>query len=182
MPAATVQRMRPLEGRLFSLSDNQNGMIARPEDRDLDDVGLLRGEVVPDEPVVFRRHLGNVPRDLVMGASVSLLLISEHVRSILAGGSFTGWATYPVRLLDRRGDEVAGYHGLAVTGRSKQVDRAERQEMLDSGDFGERVWACRGAEDFYLDGSSSLVVVKRSVAVALRAGKVTNLHLVPVAT
>ena len=53
-PAATVQRMRPLEGRLFSLSpDNQNGMIARPEDWDLDDVGLLRGEVVPDEPVVL---------------------------------------------------------------------------------------------------------------------------------
>ena len=79
-----------------------------------------------------------------------------------------------------RGDEVAGYHGLAVTGRSKQVDRAERQEMLDSGDFGEWTWAWRGAEDLYLDGSSSLIVVKRPVA--LRAGKVTNLHLVPVAT
>lgn len=34
-------------------------------------------------------------------------------------------------------------------------------------------------EDLYLDGSSSLIVVRRPVAAALRAGKVTNLHLVP---
>lgn len=167
------------KGRLFSLSDNQNGMIARPDPCDVDDVGLLRGDVVPKEPVLFRRHLGSVPRDLVMGGSVGLLLISEHVRSILAKGDFTGWSTYPVRLLGRHDVEVVGYHGLAITGRSKPTDSETVQRALAAGDIEDLVWQLRSDADLYLDGASSLIVVTRAVALDLRAGKVSNLHLVP---
>jgi hypothetical protein len=137
--------MRLTTGRLFGLSDNHNGMIARPEDFEIDGMALLRGEFVADRPVLFRRHLGTVPRDLVMGASVELLLISDHVQSILADGQFTGWSTYPVRLLDRRGADVAGYHGLVITGRSKPMDRAAGRQSMDAGDVEGLGWRSRSA-------------------------------------
>lgn len=155
-------------------------MIARPEEIEIDGMGLLRGEVVPDRPVLFRWHLGTVPRDLVMGGFVELLLISDRVRSMLSNGQFTGWSTYPVRLLDRRGGDIPGYHGLAVTGR-KPTQLSAVQRSWDAGGIEDMVWRLRSDDDLYLDGSSSFVVVTRPVAAALRAGKVTNLHLVPVA-
>ena len=166
--------------RLFLLSDNNNGMTAVPDATPIDDLGLLRGDVVPVDPVEFRQNLGKVPRDLVTGGSAGLLLISERVRSILVEGAFSGWATYPVLLRDHRGDVIHGYHGLVVTGRSKVALHPPFMALLARDGASATAWTLRGEADIYLDGGSSAIVVKRAVADALRARKVTNLHLMPV--
>jgi hypothetical protein len=164
---------------LFLLSDNDNGMTAMPVGVGLDGLAVLRGEVRPAEPIEFRQHLGQTPRD-VMAGDAALLLISERLRTVLRDGGFSGWTTYPARLRDKTGAVIPGYHGLAVTGRSRRMRRPFLAELAKRGAT-ELARATQSGDDIYLDGGSAAIVVTSHVADALRAAKVTNLHLLPVA-
>ncbi len=168
----------------FLLSDNDNGMTAVPVDPDLelDDYALLAGELRPDVPIEFRHHVGSVPRDIVMGGHSSLFLISTHVRDTLVRGGFTGWATYPVVLRRKRGEEIPGYHGLAITGRAKPISRAAFLAGLAAHGAARTGVRLASKDDLYLEGRrpAAAIVVRGNVARALRAAKVTNLRLAPV--
>lgn len=86
------------------------------------DEALLRGEVRPASPVVYKRQSGKNAYDFVSTSSVAMRLISNRVEEIFRVHGFTGWKTFPVRVFGPRRVELEGYHGLAVTGRCGPVD------------------------------------------------------------
>jgi hypothetical protein len=81
-------------------------------------VGLLRGLVSPATAIKFRREVGRKPLDLVSATDAAQRLVSPATLAALLEASATGWQTYPVEI-DPKGvsGSVAGYEGLAVTGR-----------------------------------------------------------------
>ena len=82
------------------------------------------GEVVPREPVVFKRQEGSLARDLMGGTAITNNLVSQAFIDALESNGITGWSTYPVRLFGKADQELPGYYGLAVTGRSGPADKS----------------------------------------------------------
>jgi len=88
---------------------------------DIDDAyNLIKGDYSGiNFPVVFKEgsYGGKKIQDIIDTTSVSLYLISDKLKNILIENSFTGWKIYPVRLFDRKENEIMGYSGFSVTGR-----------------------------------------------------------------
>jgi hypothetical protein len=119
---------------------------------------------------------------------ISLVCISERVRSLLLSGGYTGWGEYPVTVLDRKGNELPGYSGLAVTGRGGKRDRTRSSVVLKPAPtpggrpfevyrglyFSEEDWD--GSDLFLVRG---FIVVSHRVRDTLSSAKVSNIKLTP---
>ena len=75
-----------------------------------------------DFPVVFKQEYGKKLLDILDTGIAALLLISDFLRDVLEEYSFSGWETFPVRDLNKKGEEVIGYHGFSIIGRCGEVD------------------------------------------------------------
>jgi hypothetical protein len=87
-----------------------------------DPQALTRGELVPKHPIHFHHDQGGRLYDYIGTTWAVLDLVSDRVISVLRDNEFTGWSTYPIEVYDRDGHSIAGYHGLAATGRSGPID------------------------------------------------------------
>lgn len=146
---------------------------------------LLLARVRPTAPVVFRRDTGSRPMDLVGTTSVATTLVSDRFVAVLADVGADGWTTYPVRVLDRAGAVIAGYHGLAVTGRAGPLDRGRtrvvaRPPQAPAGGvtYEERGWyfdpaTWDGTDVFAAEGTRAVCVTDR-VRRALEGAGATN--------
>jgi hypothetical protein len=90
---------------------------------------LLRGELIPEEPIQVLRAMGGKLTDLIWTTWAGVFLISDRVREMLESAQVTGWATYPVVVFDANGAAVPSYHGFAVTGRCGLFD-PERSQLV----------------------------------------------------
>jgi hypothetical protein len=73
-------------------------------------------------PVVFKQEYGNKLQDILDTGWPSLYLISDKMKTILEDSDLTGWETFAVKVLDKKGQEIQGYHGLSITGRCGKID------------------------------------------------------------
>jgi hypothetical protein len=152
---------------------------------------LLRGDWVPPEPLEVRWEMGRKsPSDVVWTTLAVPVIVNARVLEVLRDGGFSGWSTYPVVVHDKAGEVVEGYVGLVVTGRCGAMDNARSPkvdrkfpggvfEVYKGLFFDEREWD--GSDVFCPAGSSGWVFVVPRVAEALRAAKVRNVSLEPVA-
>src|SRR5262245_11871693 len=67
-------------------------------------------------PYVFKQDYGKKFTDILDTGCAGLFLISENLKKILENNRFTGWKTYPIKLYDKKNNEVSGYHGFSVIG------------------------------------------------------------------
>lgn len=148
---------------------------------------LLRGEMRPREAIEFRWDSGSKPQDLMGETYGGLLLVSERFIDTLLEERVTGWGVYPVRLYDKAGFKLSGYHDLAVSGRAGSIDWTKsRIELLpppvpqgkamyaEIGMYFEpETWD--GSDIFIPEGTSAVCAVDR-VKRALQRRKLTNLH------
>lgn len=151
---------------------------------------LLRGELRPRHPIEFQPESGSKARDLIGETYATLQFVSEAFINALLEERVTGWGTYPVRLYDKAGLELPGYHGLAVTGRAGPIDHSKSRIELDppavpTGHptyvergiyFDHETWD--GSDVFIPEGTRAVCVVER-VKRALEKRKLTNLHFTP---
>jgi len=72
-------------------------------------------------PVAFRYLDGRIMRDLLDMRYPHCFLISDRVRDLLGKELITGWKPFPIILFDKQGEEIKGYNGFTVTGRSGSV-------------------------------------------------------------
>jgi hypothetical protein len=72
-------------------------LTLEPLDGDLPLGSLVRGAVLPDEPVVFRVQERRLLGDFAATGWGGLSLISPTVRQAMSDAGFTGWSTFPAR-------------------------------------------------------------------------------------
>lgn len=175
-------------GQLYTLgSDLNRGALHFRPVHDIDNpASLLRGDVRPRHLVEFRRYMGTKPQDIMGTTHAILLLVSERFVDVLLEERATGWGTYPVRIYDKIGLELSGYHGLTVTGRAGPIDRSRsRIELVpppvpqgkamytEIGTyFDPATWD--GSDIFVLEGTGVVCVVER-IKLALEKRELTNL-------
>ena len=85
--------------------------------RNVDDY-LMSGEY-PDWlefPVTYHQFDGKKLRDL-LSWSHHPYLMSERVKQLLEDNHVTGWKAFPIRIYDKKGNIISGYHGLSIVGR-----------------------------------------------------------------
>ncbi len=88
-----------------------------------------------DFPVIFQQEKaygGKKMTDFLnTGWGGKLTPISDKVLNLLIENNITGWKTYPIRVFDKKGVEIHGYHGLSITGRCKDLDLTLLKERVD---------------------------------------------------
>jgi hypothetical protein len=91
--------------------------------------GVTRGELHIDNPIGVYHKMGGSPKDIIWTSHGVPMIVSQRVIDVLTEAGISGWGTYPVRVLDRAGNEVEGYFGLQVTGRCGPIDPS-RSEVI----------------------------------------------------
>jgi hypothetical protein len=151
-----------------------------------DPLALTRGEVEPKEPVRFHHDEGSRVKDHIGTTWALLHLVSD--RFIRALDGFSGWRTYPVEVYDTGGDLIAGYQGLAVSGRCGPIDDELSPVMVlpppvPQGAamphrIGIRFWPeTWDGSDVFMPENTGWVLVTQEVRDALTAAKITGIEL-----
>lgn len=141
-------------------------------------------------PVTFKQVDGKKFTDILTAGVTSQFLISKRLEKILSENSITGWKTYPIFLIDKKGNKIDGYSGFSVTGISG------RQTYLNSPIIETRyvpegpiVRLYKGAtidlnkwdgSDFFFAEATFEIIVTKKVAELLKKSKITNLNLINV--
>lgn len=87
-------------------------------DTNIDHLKLIKGDYTGIEfPVVFKQEYGSKLYDLLDTGHAGFLLISDRMKSVLEENKLTGWKTFPIKLYDKEGEEILGYHGFSVIGK-----------------------------------------------------------------
>ncbi|WP_413669313.1 imm11 family protein [Mucilaginibacter sp. Mucisp86] len=128
-------------------------------------------------PLKFQQHWGNKLLDILNTGTPSLYLISNKLKTLLQEKQVTGWTSFEIELLDKKGLEVKGYYGFSVTGRCGPADENKSEiitKHFDSGFInhyrkglyiGLDQW--NGSDFFYPDGTSHLITTKRVVDILI---------------
>ena len=91
--------------------------------KEFDENRLIKGDYRHIElPVIFKQSTGKNFHDMLDTGWPSLYLISDKMENVLEQNNLTGWKTFPVQVIDKKGSEVKGYQGLSITGRCGPVD------------------------------------------------------------
>ena len=144
-----------------------------------------------DFPVVFKQEGGRKLLDILDTGTATLFLISDFLRDVLEEHSFSGWETFPVRVLNKKGEEVTGYHGFSITGRCGEVDYSKceiiEKQMAPNAPImkyykgiyvGLDKW---DGSDFFMPQKYFGTIVSQKVRDVLTDKKLTNLELVKLA-
>ena len=112
-------------------------MLLADEYRGMDDaLDLLYGKYDTIRlPLIFQQkksYGGKKMTDFMNSGWGSVLSpISDKVVSLLTEKKITGWKTYPIRVFDKNGVEIYGYHGFTITGRCRDLDLSLLKERIE---------------------------------------------------
>jgi len=138
-------------------------------------------------PVIFKQEYGKKIEDVLNTGYACLYLISSKFKEVLEENLFTGWKTFPIRLMNKKGHEIQGYYGLSVTGRCGKIDYSKSEiiekRLVPNGPLGKYYkglyigldkWdGC----DFFLPEDYYGIVTTSRVAEVLKKEKLTNIRL-----
>ncbi|MGN6370569.1 MAG: hypothetical protein ACTHN5_20140 [Phycisphaerae bacterium] len=110
-------------------------------------------------------------------------LLSERVVDVLSANRLRGWSTYPVKMVDPKGDEIHGYFGLSITGRGGPIDKTKRDIVGESRtgrclktkgvSFDEKNW---DGSDIFLVGNTAHICANQRAYEALSAINPLNMR------
>lgn len=92
---------------------------------------LARGLPCPIQyPVLFKQTMGRVPCDIIDTGMISLILVSDRLRGLIEAHGGNGCSFFSVRVEDKIGVEVPGYHGLSIQGRCGSISYAQSVRLV----------------------------------------------------
>jgi hypothetical protein len=68
-------------------------------------------------PIIFKQRYGKNFNDILGTGWPGLYLISERFKNVLEENNLKGWTTFHIKLYNKKGDEIMGYHGFSVLGK-----------------------------------------------------------------
>ena len=162
--------------------------LKRDVNKDFQEWDLIKGNYAEiDFPVIFKQDHGKKLADILGTGWPGLFLVSDRLKKILEDNELTGWKTFPIKVYDKKKNEVLGYHGFSIVGRCgsinyKKAEICERQSF-PTGPFykvykglyvGLDKW---DGNDFFIPDESIFFIVTNKAAEILQKNKVTNLVL-----
>lgn len=116
----------------FTGTGSESDFIADIDiDDDVDPLAVTRGESAVAQPVRARWAMGaSKPGDVIWTRLVHPILVSTSILDALSKLSCTGWSTYTVDLVGKKGEPIDGYHGLVVTGRCGPASWERGQRVM----------------------------------------------------
>ena len=140
-----------------------------------------------DFPVVFKQEKESGKRfsDLLDTGHSNLYLISDRMKTVLEENNLTGWQTYPIKLYDKKGNEIFGYHGFSVVGHCGPK-RYEKSKIIEKQFIpkGPVVKYYKGVffddwdgSDFFTPEESFMIFITKKSADVLKKNKITNFWL-----
>lgn len=148
---------------------------------------LIKGQYEGiDFPVLFKQDSGMKFTDILETGYVDFLLISDRLKTILDKSHLTGWKTYSIKLYDKKGNEILGYHGFSVTGRCKSISfensKIVEKQLVPAGPIlkyykGISIDQWDGT-DFFSPEKEYQPFITNLAAEVLINNKITNLELV----
>ncbi len=151
------------------------------------DYEFLAGKEKLKEKPVFKQHMGTRQYDFIASTYAILDMISDKFLNVLKENKFTGWDTYPVKILDKKGFEIKGYRGLIVPGKCGPINEDLSKEIIYTAPSGEKLMEWKGlyfdpkthdGSDFVVPEGTGYVIVKERVKTALEKAKITNIELI----
>lgn len=146
-------------------------------------------EEMPSSPVKVVLRTGTKPGDFLRTDFLTEL-ISQKVIDCLARSRITGWATYPVSVLDRGGRPLEDcYQGLAITGRTKGFDDSTGTIVERAIALGAPLSTYRVGMEFDSSGCTDdlcvstetlFIFASQKVVDAFRRESISNIECVPV--
>jgi hypothetical protein len=138
-------------------------------------------------PVVFKQKYGKKRQDILDTGTASLFLISDKMKVTFEDNKLTGWKAFEVKILNKQGQEIQGYHGLSVTGRCGKINYSQSEiiekRLVPEGPLGKYY---RGlyvgldkwdGSDFFLPEKNFGTVITNRAADILKNNKFTNIRL-----
>jgi hypothetical protein len=139
-----------------------------------------------DFPVIFKQESGSRFDDLLNTGTVSLYLVSEKLKILLEKNGLTGWKTFEIKVLDKKGIEVNGYYGFTVTGRCGKIDDSKGElitrRAVPDGPLAEyRKGLYVGLDkwdgsDFFCPEESLYFVTTKKAVDIIKANKISNVE------
>lgn len=155
-------------------------------DLNIDCLRLIKGNYQGiDFPVSFKQKYGNKLYDILDTGFPGFFLVSERMRKVLEENNLTGWKVFPIKLYDKKGNEITGYHGFSAAGHSgpTSYDKSEiiEKRRVPHGPLckfykGVNIDNWDGTDFFTPDGTYQTFITKK-VADILRKNKITNVYL-----
>lgn len=160
--------------------------LKRNEDGSNDHWNLSKGNYKGiNFPVIFKQDSGKNFTDILDTGWPGLFLISDRLKGILEENRLTGWQTFPIKLYDKKGNEISGYHGFSIIGHSGPTNY-EKSEIIETRHVptgpichyykGVRVDNWDGTDFFTPDKTYHNFISKRAAEI-LKKNKITNLRL-----
>ena len=139
-------------------------------------------------PVVFKQDKESGKRfsDILDTGHPNLYLISDRMKTVLEENNLTGWKTYPIKLYDKKGNEIFGYHGFSIVGRCEKLSY-ERSEVIKKSyvpngpicKFYKGIDVIKwDGSDFFTPKETYHIIITKKVSKILEKEKITNLELV----
>jgi hypothetical protein len=139
-------------------------------------------------PIVYKQsEYGKKFQDVLDTGWTGLYLISDKMKTVFENNQLTGWKIFAVKVLNKQGEEIQGYHGLSITGRCGERDTSKSEiimkQFVPNGPLikyykglyvGLDKWdGC----DFVLEEKTIGAIVTRKAADTLKKNKITNIRL-----
>ncbi len=140
-------------------------------------------------PVVFEQYSGKNYTDILDTGWTSFHLISDRMKAILEENHLTGWKVFPIKLYDKKGTEIHGYHGFSFIGKCDQSDY-QKSEIIEKRlvPHGPLCKYYKGlivddwdGSDFFTPEATYKTLVTKKAADILKKAKITNLELMNLA-
>jgi hypothetical protein len=159
---------------------------AGPIDLKIDDINLIEGNYTKISfPIIFKQSDGKKMCDILDTGFLSLFLISDRMKAILEENKLTGWKVYPIKLYDKKNNEIFGYSGFSITGRCSPPSYAESEiiekQYVPTGPIcklykGMTINNWDGS-DFVLPQGRLRIIINKKAADILKKNKITNVDL-----
>lgn len=170
----------------FMSQPASSAVQAHTTDRNIDCLKLIKGNYQGFTfPVSFKQEYGNKLYDIIDTGFPGFFLISERMRKILKENKLTGWKIFPIKLYDKKGNEITSYHGFSATGHSGPTSYKEstviEKRKVPNGPIckyykGVFIDDWDGTDFFTPDGTYQTFITKNAADV-LKKNKITNMYL-----
>ncbi len=153
-----------------------------------DELKLIRGDYSDISfPVIFKQEYGKKLEDVLDTGWASLFLISDKMKAVLEENALTGLKIFAIKLFDKKGTEIHGYHGLSISGRCGKIDYSKSEiiekRLVPNAPLGKYYKGLHigldtwDGNDFFLPEKYFGIIITSRAAKILKKEKLSNIRI-----